>query len=373
MKQPTTKQPMKRSEQSFFTNDQRKFIQNDLKEKGLSEFQQEQFLITCERTLLDPFSRQIYARAQATKKTFPGGSEEWVKELIIITAIDGLRSVAERSGEYRGQTPIEWFGKDPESGKLEWLPFWSGVAPQFPEAARVGVYRETFKEPLIGVARYLSYVQMTKGYRAEGNKPAKSPQPTTFWLKMPDVMLAKCAEAVALRKAFPMLLSGIFLAEEVKDEAEVAEEQHEPMVTSPAEKTIIIPGSTVPVKTPAPAPAAPQKPAEAPKPAEVPALPEKTAVKRKPKPEPAPDVEEVPFGDEEETTAGDEPEWASYVISHITMTDYAGKAVRELSPAQIKQLKSGWVEKYAAKIAINPDKQHEANMISAAYAHHFPG
>src|SRR4051812_31000697 len=126
---------MKRSDQPFFTAEQKQFIKNDLKEKGLSEFQQEQFIITCERTLLDPFSRQIYARPQPVKKTFPGGKEEWVKELIIITAIDGLRAVAERSGEYRGQTPVEWYGKDPDKGTLGWLPFWSGVSPQFPEAA----------------------------------------------------------------------------------------------------------------------------------------------------------------------------------------------------------------------------------------------
>jgi hypothetical protein len=58
--------------------------------------------------------------------------------------------------------------------------------------------RTGFAQPLYGVARFASYAQTT---------------PT--WNKMPDVMLAKCAEALALRKAFPHDLSGIYVAEEM--------------------------------------------------------------------------------------------------------------------------------------------------------------
>ena len=65
-------------------------------------------------------------------------------------------------------------------------------------AAKVGILRKDFQQPVWGVAKFSSYAQ-------------KSP----FWSKMPEVMLAKCAEAIARRVAFPNDLSGIYAPEEV--------------------------------------------------------------------------------------------------------------------------------------------------------------
>ena len=160
-----------------WTPDQQQLISSSIA-PGCTADELKLFAYACQRTGLDPFSKQIYAIKRGGKLTIQAG-------------IDGLRSIAERSGQLDGSS-TEWCGDDGV-----WSDVWLGSKP--PAAAKTIIYRKGCGHPFVGVARFQDY------NAGQG-----------LWSKMPSAMLAKCSEALALRKAFPADMSGVYTVDEME-------------------------------------------------------------------------------------------------------------------------------------------------------------
>lgn len=160
--------------------------------KGTTPDELALFLAVARHTGLDPFQRQIYA----VKRWDP---ERQSEVMAIQIGIDGYRVASERTGEDDGMDPPMWCGPD---GK--WVDVWLSEEP--PRAARVSVYRKGRQRPYTATALWSAYAQKKK----DGSL-------NRMWRTMGPHMLAKCAEALARRAAFPAQLSNTTTDDEIQD------------------------------------------------------------------------------------------------------------------------------------------------------------
>ena len=169
-----------------FTPEQRRMILDTFL-SGASESEAGVLMELARVRRLNPITRQIHF-----VKRWDGNRQREVWSAQV--GIDGFRTLAERTGLYGGQDePSYEYGKD---GKLA--------------VCRVAVYRTNWQRPCVGVAHFSEYAQTYK------DKKTGQQSLTQMWREKPHIMLAKCAEALALRKAFPDDLSGIYMEEELE-------------------------------------------------------------------------------------------------------------------------------------------------------------
>ncbi|GAA4002892.1 hypothetical protein GCM10022631_12070 [Deinococcus rubellus] len=181
----TRPQNMPLAQPGDFSREQIDLIKNTVA-VGCTDLELALFLEVCKSTGLSPFAKQVYAIKRKS------GRED---KMTIQTGIDGYRLIASRTGTHLGTS-------DPEFGPLN--------AEGYPEWARVVARRlvQGHIAEFPATARWSEYVQTKnewKNGQATGNKTVSD-----MWAKMPYTMLGKCCEGLALRKAFPAELSGIY-------------------------------------------------------------------------------------------------------------------------------------------------------------------
>lgn len=178
--------------------------------KQASEVEFNWFIDICRHTKLDPLRKQIYCfvfHANDAKK----------RQMVPVTAIGGLRAIAQRTGAYRADNrapriEIDETLRDPHVNPL-------GIV-----RAEVSVFQHSHGEwfEIVGEAYWEEFAPIVDEW---GDDPETGSRRRTGkrtldkskegWRRMPRLMLAKCAEAIALRKAWPDDLANLYEETEV--------------------------------------------------------------------------------------------------------------------------------------------------------------
>jgi phage recombination protein Bet len=192
----------------------------------------------CRPMRLNPLRKQIYAFVFG--KTAKDQSK---RQMSVVIAIDGFRAIAARSGNYRpGETTFEVdeSKKDPlnnpEGLVSATVSVWQFSHGQWFEIKETAWWSE--QAPTVEDG---DFVMVDTGEKWPDGNPKKRKQFTaetrkildtkTQWPQRGRTMLAKCAEAKALRRGWPEDFSNVYGEEEVAQ----ARAEQEPVYLSPSE------------------------------------------------------------------------------------------------------------------------------------------
>ena len=181
--------------------------------RGATDSELALYLHRAKQLGLDPLSGQIHF---IKRKVWSPSEDRYVEVGTILIGIDGFRLIAERSGNYDGQDPIIYIVE--RNGEIKETEY--TLPTDRPIAAKAAVYKKGCSRPFTYVAHYREYVQTLNNGK-----------PTKMWEKW-SIMLAKCAEAGAIRKGFPeMNLSGVYEYAEIPVSKEEEEYEIQPIYT----------------------------------------------------------------------------------------------------------------------------------------------
>lgn len=170
---------------------------------GASDESVDMVLAYCQAAQLDPMTKPVHIvpvwipeKKSGNQVVTPAGMRD-----VVMPGIELYRTKAHRTGEYAGQDEAEYGATVDE--------VLSGVRVRYPEWCKVTVYR---------VANGERVPYSAKVYWLEAYATAKrdTDAPNSMWKKRPFGQLEKCAEALALRKAFPEAVGAQPTAEEME-------------------------------------------------------------------------------------------------------------------------------------------------------------
>lgn len=190
--------------------------------KGASDAELQMFVFACQSLQLDPFLKQIWAIQRRSK--VPGSRDEYETTMTIQVGIDGYRVMRDRIRDannvplFEGMDGPQWSGDGKQWDDFP-PPLWEKGAELY---SRVGVWRRGIPRPFIGVCRMSAYYQ-----------------DVSMWKTMGPEQLAKCSEALALRRAFPAEMSKLPSGPVMDfDETQLGDTPTAPKLTAPPEGVI---------------------------------------------------------------------------------------------------------------------------------------